>query len=305
MIDFAWVSHEAKTLHDTFMSFFYSLAGLLLVIGVVIEYFKVPIGGMPGFPQLVGRTLVAALLLTSYPEIANAIGDVSDALASQVGDLNSFKLVLGKAGEALKKFSWSWSSIGDTFVFIVSYLAFYLLHVTVYFFDAAIVYAWVILYVFSPLLIALFILPQTASATSSLFRSLFEIAGWKIVWSVLGTLLWSSAVHNFENVNDQTNFVTMLTYTVILSLSVILTPLVVRALVSKGVAGLAGTLSGAAGTALVASAAGPASLTALATAPTQTILTGARRITTMPFRRARHFIVARHAAGSTDSKKKG
>ena len=300
MIDFAWVTQEAKTIHGIFVSLFYSLAVVFLLIGVVIEYFKVPIGGMPGFSQLVGRTLIAAVLLISYPEIANAVADVADALANRIGDLNSYKLVLGKAGEALKKLSWSWSSVGDMFIFIISYLAFYILHVTVYFFDAAIAYAWVVLYVFSPLLIALFILPQTAGATSALFRSIFEISGWKIVWSVLGTLLWSSAIHNFENVNEQSNFITILTYTIILSLSVIFTPLVVRALINKGVAGLAGTLSGAAGTALVASAAGPASLTALATAPTQTIITGVRRLTTMPLSRTRQYLESRR-----DSAKKG
>lgn len=302
MVDFTWITQEAKTLHGIFMSLFYSFAGVLLLIGVAIEYFKVPLGGVPGFSQLVGRVLIAGLLLVSYPEIANAVADVSDALASRVGDLNSFKLVLGKAGEAIKTLSWSWSSMGDTFIFVISYLSFYVLHVTVYFFDAAIAYAWVVLYVFSPLLIAMFILPQTASATSALFRSIFEISGWKIVWSVLGTLLWSSAIHNFENVNTQTNFITTITYTIILSLSVIFTPLVVRALINKGVAGMASTLSGTAGTALVASVAGPASLTALATAPTQTIIAGARRVTTMPIAQTRQYMQARRNDKKKQSK---
>ncbi|MEI8025267.1 MAG: hypothetical protein WCI18_02860 [Pseudomonadota bacterium] len=302
MMDYAWVTQEAQNIHSIFVSIFFSLAVVFLLIGVVIEYFKIPLGGMPGFSQLVGRTLIAAVLLISYPEIANAVADVADALANRIGDLNSYKLVLGKAGAALKSLSWSWASIGDSFIFVISYLAFYILHVTVYFFDAAIAYAWVVLYVFSPLLIAFFILPQTAAATSALFRSIFEISGWKIVWSVLGTLLWSSAIHNFENVNEQTNFITILTYTIMLSLSVIFTPLVVRALINKGVAGLAGTLSGGAGTALIASAAGPASLSALATAPAQTLITGARRITTMPIARARaHFEAKREEAKNYSS----
>ena len=293
MMDFAWLTQEARNLHEIFVSLFYSLAVIFLLISVLIEYFKMPLGGVPGFSQLVGRTLIAAILLISYPEIANALAEITDALADRVGDLNSFKLVLGKAGEALKSLSWSWASVGDSFIFVVSYLAFYILHITVYFFDAAIAYAWVILYVFSPLLISLFIFPQTATATSALFRSIFEISAWKIVWSVLGTLLWSSAIHNFETVNDKTNFITILTYTIILSLSVIFTPLVVRALIGKGVAGLAGTLSGAAGTVLVASAAGPASLAGLATAPAHTVVTGARRITTMPIKMTRQYLASR------------
>jgi hypothetical protein len=131
----------SKHSRDFSVSLFYSLAVVFLFIGVVIEYFKVPLGGMPGFSQLVGRTLIAGVLLVSYPEIANAVADVADALANRIGDLNSYKLVLGKAGEALKSLSWSWSSIGDTFIFVISYLAFYILHVTVYFLTPRSAYA--------------------------------------------------------------------------------------------------------------------------------------------------------------------
>ena len=150
-----------------------------------------------------------------------------------------------------------------------------------------------LLYIFSPLLIVLFIHPVTAPATGGLFRSLFEVSAWKVVWSVLGTLLWSSAVHNFDPQSDNQNFVTQLTFTIILSLSVLCTPIVVRSLLTKGVASLSGTLTGAAGTALVASAAGPASMSALATAPTTTALTGARKIATMPIQRAKAYIKER------------
>lgn len=289
-MDITWITKEAHTLHDVFNSLFYAIAGLMLAIGIVTEYFKAPIGGVPAFGQLLGRTLVATILLVSYPEIANAIADVANSLASKLGDLNQYKEVLDKAGASLEKVSWSWGSVGDAFVFVISYLAFFILHVTVYFFDAAIIYAWMLLYIFSPLLIVLFIHPVTAPATGGLFRSLFEVSAWKIVWSVLGTLLWSSAVHNFDPQSDNQNFVTQLTFTIILSLSVLCTPIVVRSLLTKGVASLSGTLTGAAGTALVASAAGPASMSALATAPTTTALTGARKIATMPIQRAKAYI---------------
>ena len=292
-MDMSLVSQEAATIHGIFLSAFYTLATVLLLLGIVIDYFRLPIGGVPSFPQLLGRTLVAFLLLASYSEIANTIGTVSDALASEVGDLNSYHLLLSRAGEALKTLSWSWSSMADTFIFVISYLAFYLLHITVFFFDAAVAYAWVVMYVFSPVLIALFILPQTAVATSALFRSLLEVAGWKVTWSVMGTLLWSSAIHNFENVDGQTNVITLVTYTVILSLSLILTPMVFRALIGNGVASLASNVAGAAGSALVAASVGPASLSALATAPARHAVKGATGLVTKPALHAKNFLLAR------------
>ena len=293
MTDLGWITQEAQALHSIFMSLFYTTITVLLLLGVVLEFFKIPLGILPAFPQLLGRALVCGILLASYPEIANSIASIADGLAEKIGDLNTFTNVLGKAGHVISKLSWSWTSIGDSFVFIVSYLSFCLLHVTVFFFDAAVAYAWVLLYVFSPLLIALFILPQTASATGALFRSLVEVSAWKVVWAVLGTLLWSTALRNFENIGDQTNFITVLTYTIMLSLSVICTPLVVRSLFNKGVSGLASTLGGAAGSAFLASAGGAAGLKMLALGPTQTAVSGIRKITATPFQKSRESLSKR------------
>jgi hypothetical protein len=73
---------------------------------------------------------------------------------------------------------------------ILSFLTFFILYFSIHIADSFYIYVWVMLYVFSPLLIALYVLPVTASATSGLFRSLIEVASWKIVWSVIATLLW-------------------------------------------------------------------------------------------------------------------
>lgn len=183
-MDIHFISAEAKTLHTFFVSIFYTLSTILLLIGVLLEYFKMPVGGSLGFPQLVGRTLIAAILLAAYPEISNMVAAVADAAADKVGDLNSFHHLLESAGAALKEHSWSWTSVGDTLLSVVSYLAYFILYITVFFFDAAIVYCLVLLYIFSPLMIAFYILPATSGMTTGLFRTLFEIASWKIVWSV-------------------------------------------------------------------------------------------------------------------------
>ena len=89
-MDISWISSEAKTIHAFFVSIFYLLATVLLLIGVLIEYFKFPLGGTPGFSHLVGRALVAAILLVAYPEISNTVAAVSDSVAERIGSLNSF-----------------------------------------------------------------------------------------------------------------------------------------------------------------------------------------------------------------------
>lgn len=266
-MDISWISSQAKDIHTFFVSIFYALAILLLVVGVLIDYFKMPIGGVPGFGQLVGRALVAAILLIAYPQISNWVAALADAVSDHLGSLNTFHNVLKSAGTVFKDHSWSWTSVGDTLLSVVAVVVYFILYLTVYFFDAAIVYCLVLLYIFSPIMIAFYILPQTASLTSGLFRTLFEIAAWKIVFSVLGTLLWSTALHDFEAKGQ--NFITLLALTLMLAFSILLTPLVVKSLISGALSGMAAQTAGLAAIGLSAGVASPAALAALSKTGTQ------------------------------------
>ncbi|MFZ4402487.1 MAG: hypothetical protein ACOYOK_00155 [Pseudobdellovibrionaceae bacterium] len=266
-MDISWISSQAKEIHTFFVSIFYALAVLLLVIGVLIEYFKMPIGGVPAFQQLVGRALIAAILLIAYPQISNWIAAVADAVSDHLGSINNYKAVLKTAGATFKEHSWSWTSLGDTLLSVVAILAYFILYFTVFFFDAAIVYCLVLLYIFSPIMIAFYILPQTAAMTGGLFRTLFEIAAWKIVWSVLGTLLWSTALHNFEAKGQ--NFITLLALTLMLAFSILLTPIVVRNLISGALSNVASQTAGLSAIGLSAGLASPGALAGLASKGTK------------------------------------
>src|ERR1700727_3012071 len=91
MDNFSWLSQQAQQVHAIFNGLFYVLILTLLSLGILMEYFKWPLGGVPAFSQLIGRALVAAILLHSLPEVMNAIADVTDALTKQLGDFNQIK----------------------------------------------------------------------------------------------------------------------------------------------------------------------------------------------------------------------
>src|ERR1700676_3075404 len=97
-MDISWISSQAKDIHTFFVSIFYILATLLLLVGVVTEYFKLAVGGVPTFSQLAGRALIAAILLAAYPEISNAVAAVADAVADKLGSINTYSNVLQSAG---------------------------------------------------------------------------------------------------------------------------------------------------------------------------------------------------------------
>lgn len=252
MTDLSWLAQEARNIHAVFESMFYGLAVVLVLVGVISEYFKLPIGGMAFTPDLVGRVLIAALLLHSYPDITNALSDVTDALASRIGDYNNFSLVTTRMKDKLDTMVWSWTAVKDSIIMLFSFVTFFILYISVFITNAGVIYVWTILYVFSPILIAFFILPGTAGVTKALYRSLIEVCMWKIVWATLAALLWSSALSDMNKADI--NFLTVISFNLILALSLLATPLVVSALASKGMSSMA---SSAIGTAAMAATFSP------------------------------------------------
>ena len=235
MPDMTWLSQQAQLIHSYFSSLFYLFVTVLLLIGVMCEYFKFSIGGIPSFAPLLGRVLIAAILLHTYPEIARTVADFSDLMAKKLGDLNQFKFVLNHMADKVQHFSWSWVSVKGSLVLFISFITFFLLYFSVHVTQAFLIYTWAVLYVFSPILIALYVLPQTAGATSGLFRSLFEASAWKVVWAVLATLLWSTGVSEVSN----ENVIAATCFNLILAGSLLLTPLIVHLIAKGGLSTLA------------------------------------------------------------------
>lgn len=246
MTDLNWLANQAHQIHDYFGGIFYALVGLFLCLGIFIEYFKWPLGEVPAFSVLIGRALIAAILLQTFTEVSNAIADVADALASDLGNMNSFKLVLSVMGDKVTTLTWSWVSLRDWVILLLSFLTFFLLYFSVHVVESFLLYTWTLLYVFSPILIALFVLPATAPATKALYRSLIEVSAWKVVWSVLATLLWSAALSDINKPEQDVNFISAICFNLILAGSLLLTPVVVHSLAGAGLSGMAKTVGGVA-----------------------------------------------------------
>ncbi len=248
-MDMTWLASEAKQIHAIFASLFYSIILSLLLLGVVINYFRMPLGQVPEFLSLVGRATIAAFLLVALPEIMNTIADITDAVAREVGQLTNFKLVLGRLGDKIETLTWSWVSVKDSVLLLISNLTFFLLYISVYMADTLFLFTWTLLYIFSPLLIAAFVLPSTAHATKGLFQSLIEVSCWKVTWSVLAALLWSFALSEINRPEYDVDFLTAILLNVLLAFSVVVTPLVVGKLLRgglhSGAAALGGVILGA------------------------------------------------------------
>lgn len=251
-LDMGWLSSQAQTIHSFFTNIFYALMTVMLLIGVLLEYFKWPIGGMPSFANFIGRAFVAALLLHSYPEVSNVIADFMDAVSEHLGGLHQLEDVLGKLSERMDKLSPGWIGIKESVIAMISFLSFFLLYISVHAINAFLLLSWTLLYVFSPLLIASYVLPANSGATKALYRSLIEVSLWKITWSVLATLLWSSSLSSLNQPGYEVSFLSAIFMNLMLAGSLVATPMIVHALVGAGITSLAQAAGGFVGGALMA-----------------------------------------------------
>ena len=244
-MDMTWLATQAKQLHDFFSSIFYLTVTVLLLFGVVLNFFKMSMGHVPEFMQLLARAVLAALILAALPEIMNILADTTDQMASQIGQLNNIHLVLAKMSEKLHTLTWSWVNVKDSLLLLISFVSFFFVYGSVYIIDAMFSFTWTVLYVFSPLLIAAFTLPSTAQATRGLFQSLIEVCLWKICWAAMAALLWSYAYSQINAPDFDVDFLTAIFLNLLLAFSVVLTPVIVKSLVNGGMAGAATVMGGA------------------------------------------------------------
>lgn len=244
MLDFNWLATEAKALHLFFGNIFYATIGLILVIGIVLEFFKFPVGGVPSFMPLVGRAFIAAIMFISFPEFLNTVGDLVDVIAKEIGGMNEFKYVLAKMGDQLDRLTWSWTSVKQMAIVAISFIAFFVLYISVYVTEAIYFYAWTLLYIFSPICFAMYVLPQTENMALGVYRSILKVASWKVIWSVLATLLWSAALIDLDKLGDSTNFLTIILFNLMLAGSLLFTPLISSMLFSGNFASGAAKVGG-------------------------------------------------------------
>ena len=242
MTDISWLATEAQQLHDIFHQLFFGILSLLLLTGVLVEYFRLPLGGLPSFTQLIGRAIVAMIFLISFDDFTAIVAELTDGLAQKVGDLNNFDLVLSRMGDKLDEYTASWVSVKETVILAMSFLTFFGLYFSIYIAEGIHLFTWTLSYVFSPILIVLFVLPATANATRALYRTIFEVCMWKVVWSVLATLLWSAALNDLNGAERDVNFISVICLNLTLASSVLLTPWVVHALANSGLSGFTRTL---------------------------------------------------------------
>ena len=226
----------AKDLHDDFVQLYYMMLPVFFMIAVSIEWFKT--GTAEGnFIEIVRRALICTLLLVAFKDISQGIVAISDGIADRIDNMSGLDAVLKMAAEKASTYSFSVKSLilafDDLIIALLSYVSYFLLLIARYLTVAMYYFYWIFLSIASPLLLLFGIFKSTTQIPTNLFRSMCEVASWKICWAILSAMLKALALGNLYKMDG--SYITVIVLNFVIAIAMLSVPLIVRSLTGSGI----------------------------------------------------------------------
>jgi hypothetical protein len=235
----------ARTLHDDFVRLYYLMLPIFFMIAVVIEWFKV---GTPdgNFIDIARRALICTLLLVAFQDISQAIIAISDGIADRIDNMSGLDNFLKMASEKTSTYSFSFQSLilafDDLVIALLSYLSYFLLYIARYLTVAMYYFYWIFLSISAPLLLLFGLFRSTTQIPINLFRSMIEVASWKICWAILSAMLKALAFGEIYKMEG--SYLTIIVLNFVIAVAMLSVPLIVRSLVGAGIHSTSGNIAG-------------------------------------------------------------
>lgn len=178
----------AKELHCDLVLVYWALLVPLLVTLITLEFLKSkdqPINA----GDILRRVVVSMLLLYSFDYVINSVAFLGDSIVTHIDKQNDAMQFIENLRPEDGNATSDWWNVRNTFIwllgvvcYMVAYLGFFLAEALTYF-------VWTILYVVSPLMILAYISERTQNITYALYKGLFKVVIWRILWVILAELL--------------------------------------------------------------------------------------------------------------------
>lgn len=252
----------AKALHEDFVHLYYLILPVFFMIAVCIEWFKT---GTPdgNFIEIVRRALICTLLLVAFKDISQGIIAISDGIADRIDNMSGLDAFLKMASEKTSTYSFSFKSLilafDDLIIALLSYLSYFLLLIARYLTVAMYYFYWIFLSITSPLLLLFGLFKSTTQIPINLFRSMCEVASWKICWAILSAMLKALALGDLYKMDG--SYLTVIVLNFVIAIAMICVPLIVRSLSAQGIHQTTGNIAGVAMAAVMLGKKGAGALT--------------------------------------------
>jgi hypothetical protein len=235
---------HAKQLHGDMVGVFWVILPCLLSILITLEIIKNEDSG-PNVKEILKRTVLCVIMLWSFDFVISAIAMVSDEISHLIKGNDDVWKALKQMGPNSYQRDGSMFDIREHIIYFFAIAAYLIAYIGFFASTALVHFVWAILYITAPLLLPCFISPKTAQITGNLYRGLINVAAWKIMWTLLGSLLLKMALSpNIVGIEDY--FLSMV-INLLIGISMLVIPFFTKSLISDGLQSAASGLAVAPG----------------------------------------------------------
>lgn len=178
------------------------------------------------------RLFLVALLLVAFPSIAEFLQIVGTEIAKSIDDMTGIDAVLDAASKKAETWSFDLNGIlnfgADLLLGALALMSFLTLMMARYLLLAFQHFYWLLMIVLAPFMILASLFESSAGVTKSLFKNMFQIAAWPVIWSILSAFL--KAIPFASIYATDGGLLTVVTLNLIIAIALLLSPFIVSQL---------------------------------------------------------------------------
>ncbi len=178
------------------------------------------------------RLLLVALLLVTFPMIAEFCQIMGVEIAKSIDNMTGIDMVLDAAAKRADAYSFDLEGLlnlgSDLLIGTLVILSFLILIVARFFLLAFQHFYWFLLVALGPFLILGSLFESSSGVTKGLFKSMIQISCWPIVWSILSAFLRALPFASAYSIEG--NLITIVTLNLIIAIALLFSPFIVSQL---------------------------------------------------------------------------
>ncbi len=219
---------------------YWVLITIIVVVTIILNFFKVAEGNFNP-AQIIKRTIISMILLWTFDETINVIGTVTEAVISKIGGIENWQSTFLEAQKKLESKAPLLFKYRQLIIYILNIVCFLVSLIGYYVINVVINFVYTILYVLSPLLILAYIPESTSYITKNLYKGILNVCSWKILWSILGVLLFK--LTTVPEIQQLDGLIMQALINLCIGISMLLIPFFANSLLSDGGSGMAAMMA--------------------------------------------------------------
>lgn len=221
----------ARTLYEHTSRLSWEMLLPLFLLSVALSY-SADLGLTGSILLRLKRLVLVALLLVSFPMIAEFCQTFGVEVAKSIDNMTGIDEVLAAAAQRADAYSFDLQGLlnlgSDLIMGALVLISFLILVVARFFLLAFQHFYWMLLVVLGPFMILGMLFDSSVGITKGLFKNMLQVSAWPIIWSILSAFLKALPFASAYNVEG--GLVTIITLNLIIAIALLFSPFIVSQL---------------------------------------------------------------------------